>query len=46
MVTTASRELVGGMSGTAIALIVAAAGAAAITGIVVAANGDEGSPSQ
>jgi hypothetical protein len=45
MVTAASRELVGGVSGTIIAVIVAAS-AAAVTGVVVAVTGDEASPSQ
>ena len=45
MVTAASRELVGGVSGTVIAVIVAAS-AAAVTGVVVAVTGDEASPSQ
>jgi hypothetical protein len=45
VVTAASTELVGGMAGVAIAIIVIAS-AAAVVGIVVATTGDEASPSQ
>jgi len=45
VITAASTELVGGMAGIAIVLIVAAS-AAAVVGIVVATTGDEASPSQ
>jgi hypothetical protein len=45
VVTAASSELVGGMAGIAIAIIVAAS-AAAVVGIVVATTGDEASPSK
>src|SRR5262245_17997740 len=45
VVTAASSELVGGMA-TALVVTLIAAGAVGTTAIVVAATGDEGSPSQ